>query len=290
VADTHEVEALWETGKVLRFSLPLLLSSLSWIGLLWTDVLFIGYFRPAADAGIYRAASQTALLITIVLGAIGTVFSPMITELYERREIDRLARIFSTSSRWSLVCSLPIFLLFAVTGDEVLAIFGPTFRAGFPALLILGSAQLLSAATGNLSFLLSMTGHQYQVLVGDVVISVANIGLNLLLVPSFGGSGAATATAISIVSLNAFRGVQVFKTLGIQPFGRAFLKPIAAGAIAAAAGLLVSASLGMRPGWLQLTAGGGVAWATYIAALLVLGLSDTDRWVLQRIRVKLIRE
>lgn len=279
----QNVRSTWEPTTLLGYSLPLMMSALSWTTILWMDVLFLGYFRPAADVGVYRAASQTALLMTVLLTSLGTIFSPMIAELHEKAEHQRLAALFSTSTLWSFMLTLPLFLLFIVSGDGVLSIFGPEFIAGFGALIILSVAQLINAGSGSLHFMLSMSGHPYKVLAGDAVVLVVNIVLNLLFVPKWGMHGAALATAISIVILNLLRGLQVYGALRMQPYTKRFLQPILAAVPAGLAGLTARTYLMPEASLLNvLVLGAGMA-VVYFLCVAIQGLDDQDHLILRRI-------
>jgi hypothetical protein len=93
----------------------------------------------------------------------------------------------------------------------------------------------------------------------------------------------ATVTAV----INSVRVFQVKVLIGVQPFGRSFLKPVAATAIGAAV------LLGWRvlPGdsfWLELT-GVIVAGLVYVVSLRLMGLDAEERYVWDRIRSRALK-
>ncbi len=276
--------------RLLAFSLPLALGNLLWLVLLWTDVLALGYFSTADDVGIYRATSQTSLLLTLIMVSINTIFAPMIAGLLNRKEHDQTREVFQTSARWSLTTTIPIFLVLAVFGGQVLRIFGDGFEAGAIPLLILAIGQLVTAGTGSCGQVLVMSGHQYLKLFGDLGMALTNVVLNILLIPRWGLVGAAVATGISVAAVHVLRLVQVWWVLRLSPYTWRFLKVLLPGLAAGACGV------GIRPwfdGWhylAALTVGGAVMIILYTLLLIALGLEPEDRSILGDLVNKMRRE
>ena len=68
---------------------------------------------------------------------------------------------------------------------------------------------------GSVGIILNMTGHERYAASGAAVGALSNIFLNVLLIPRFGISGAATATAISLAVWNLLLVWWVYKHVGI---------------------------------------------------------------------------
>jgi len=288
VMTDRSVVPIYETSSLLKFSLPLALSEFSWLLMLWTDVLMLGYYRSSADVGVYRAVSQSALFVPIFLGSVNTIFAPMIADLYHRSEIDRMGTIFQTATRWSLLLSAPVYVLFVVQAEEILRIFGPEFAVGALPLIVLGGGQLVNAASGGVGYMLVMSEHQYLKLVGDALFAVFNVALNALLIPRFGLIGAATATGISIAGLNVLRALQVRHLLGVHAYNRRYLKIGVGFAIALAAGLATRAGLSETHFLISLAAVGAVICGSYMFVLWLLRFEEEDRTVFNRLKARLL--
>jgi O-antigen/teichoic acid export membrane protein len=274
------IRPVFALHRLLAFSLPLALGNLLWLVLLWTDVLALGYFSTADDVGIYRATSQTSLLLTLIIVSINTIFAPMIAGLLNRKEHRQTREVFQTSARWSLTATVPIFLVLAVLGGQVLRIFGAGFEVGAVPLLILAIGQLVTAGTGSCGQVLVMSGHQYLKLFGDLGMAVMNVVLNILLIPRWGLVGAAVATAVSVAAVHVLRLVQVWWVLRLSPYNWRFLKILLPGLAAGACGMVTRPWL---DGWhylAALTAGGAAMMIVYGLLLFVSGLEPEDRSIL----------
>ncbi|MCF6151592.1 MAG: hypothetical protein E3K38_04735 [Candidatus Kuenenia stuttgartiensis] len=67
------IKPIYETGKLLGYSAPLLLSGFLMFLISWIDTLMLGFMMTSADVGVYRAASQIALLLPLVLWASNSI-------------------------------------------------------------------------------------------------------------------------------------------------------------------------------------------------------------------------
>lgn len=221
-------------AQILKFSAPLLIGELSWLVTLWTDVLMLGYFRTPDEVGLYRAASQTALPLTMMLLAINTIFGPTIATLHHRKDRAHLSGLFRLTTLWSFAMGLMGFLLIAIAGRELLQLFGREFSQAYEPLVILGLGQLVNAGTGSVGLMLMMGGRPYHFFWSDLALILVNPVLNALFIPRWGMAGAALATAASLAGVNLVRLWLVFRLEGLQPYHRGYLKVLAVGAIAGA--------------------------------------------------------
>jgi O-antigen/teichoic acid export membrane protein len=243
------------------------------------------YFRSAEEVGLYQAASQSAILFGIILGAFGTIFMPMIVDLYHRKELERLDELFKVSTKWGLYLSLPLFLVLWFAPAEVLAgIFGAGFEAGAPTLKILAVAQLINVSTGTVGPMLIMTGHQKQWLAISASMLVLNLALSTLLIPRFGISGAAVASGCALTGLFVLGLAAIKRLLGVWPYDWRYLKGAAAAGVAYLALRAISQmslfSVFFDGLLLRILSLSIIASLIFVTALFLLGLSDEDRTVL----------
>ncbi len=263
--------------ELLIFSIPTGLAGTFTMLIFWVDRLIIGHYLPSSEVGIYQAASQSAMLFAIILTGFNAIFTPMIARLYHAREHERLNELFKVSTKWGVYVSLPLFFVLALFPQDVMnVVFGSDYSAGALPMVILASAQLLNASTGAVGFLLIMTGRQNWWFSLSFFMFLANVILNIWLIPAMGLLGAAIATACSVSGLFLFGLGGVYLRLGYWPYDRRYLK----GGIAVLVTVLVL--LGFK--WLN-NSGAlfNVVFAVLIsltiffATLLVIRLDDEDK-------------
>ncbi|MEP4484845.1 MAG: flippase [Halioglobus sp.] len=201
----------------LQAVMPLAL--VSGIGLInsQVDILMLGWFHTAADVGIYRVAASSVGLIGFGMQAITSVIAPHIARLHAQGDLRRLQRLVSVSAKIMMLLALPVFLTFTIFGDTLLGwVFGKEFEAGYFALAILACGSLVNVAMGSVGALLNMSGHERDTARGATIAAAINVVLNLALIPPYGISGAAIATACSISVYNIYLSRVVRIRIGIR--------------------------------------------------------------------------
>lgn len=275
------------TGRPLfAFSLVTSLAGVSTLVMLWIDRLLLAQLRPAAEVGIYQAATQPAFVFSTILVSFNAVLIPMIAGRAEQGDRTRLAELFRVSTKWGLYLSVPPFLLICFAPEALIeAIFGPLYLPGVPPMLLLSAGQLVNAGTGAVGAILIMTGHQRKWMVATAAFLMLAVILNLYLIPRYGMLGAAAATSCSTALLFVTGLLMVRRVLGLWPYDARYFKGAVAGA-AAVAGLFAARAVDWSTPWLSLVVHGVVAGTVFLVVLRLLGLDDEDRELLRLIRAR----
>jgi O-antigen/teichoic acid export membrane protein len=82
--------------------------------------------------------------------------------------------------------------------------------------------MLVTMATGPVSSVLLMGGFSVWNLVNSIAGMTAMVGLNVLLVPRYGLTGAAIAGSVAIMSVQLAAAIEVWFLLRLEPLGRGF--------------------------------------------------------------------
>jgi O-antigen/teichoic acid export membrane protein len=231
--------------KFWRFTAPRGMAGIFQIMVLWLNTLLVGRLASTAKAGVFNAATRYITAGLMVGVAIQHVAGPKLSELMAQRSWDRARGVYQTTTAWLMVATWPLYFTFAIFAPTLLRVFGHGFQGGSGALEVLGLTMLAATAVGTVDMVLLMGGKSSWNLINTVVGLSANIILNLILIPRYGGTGAAIAWSSSILFTNLAPLVQVWKFLGMHPFGRGFPKVVlAAGAAYGALGLVLRVGLG----------------------------------------------
>ncbi|ELY48527.1 flippase [Natronolimnohabitans innermongolicus] len=256
------------------YSAPLTLSEAGNFLFKRIDVFMVGIFLAAADVGIYNVAVLLATVLAMPLVGINQLFPPVASRLHSKGAIDELESVYATVTRWSITASVILALPVVIYRTEVLALFGSEFVAGTTVVILFVAGQLFNAAAGPANDLLTMTNHQYLVMVNHLVFGGLNVVLNYIFILEFGLVGAALATASVLAVLNVLRVAQVWYLEGLFAYTAALWKPLAAASLAA----VVMWFAGLYVDGLLLVAVGSVAGVVvYLASLYRLGLNERDR-------------
>jgi len=182
------------------------------------DVVVIGSMLGGTQAGLYQIASQLASLVSFGITAIIYLALAMISDLHAKRLRAKLQHLVTLLSRVNLIVSLVVVILLAFLGTEILGLFGHSFSAAYPVLMVLASANFVSASVGILAgFLLTLTGHERQAAIVVVGGAVLNFTLSVVATRAFGAIGTASATAVTAVLRSGVLAFYCWKLLRILP-------------------------------------------------------------------------
>jgi O-antigen/teichoic acid export membrane protein len=284
------VKAIYPGKELLAFSIPASLTGVFGVLLIWVDRLFVGYYRPAAEVGIYQAASQLSVTFALILSAFNTIFSPMAADLYHHGELGRLEELYRVSTKWGLYLSIPPFLVTCFTPKLVMGVlFGKAYVDGWMALLILTFGQVINAGTGPVGYLLVMAGYQKRMFQISGTTCAAAIILGLLLVPRYGMTGAAIATGLALAGMFISAVLFARHALHMVPYDKRYLKGFLATLLGALA-LFPLRNVHIGPAWVTVTIQTLVAVGVFFGTLLVLGLDLEDRKFIGLIRQRIAQQ
>jgi O-antigen/teichoic acid export membrane protein len=180
-------------------------------------VVMLGTLDQAESAGLYAVAQRGALLVAFPLLALNAALAPTAARLWAGGEVRQLQRLVTLGSRAVLLASVPVALVFVLSGEALLElVFGRSFSAAGQSLAILSLGQIANAATGSVAMLLMMTGNQRRAGFGIAAGLMLNLGLGIVLIPTLHATGAAIAAATGIVVSNLFHVWMARSALGID--------------------------------------------------------------------------
>ncbi len=213
--------------KLLFFSIPLFGTVFLAQLMRWTDVLMLGYFTSAEKVGLYNGALPLCALIPLFLSSAGFIFVPVLSVLYSQGQLSEMKKTYSIITKWTFSCTLPLFLMIFVFSPLVLTfLFGPDYEGASNALKILSVGYMFHVSLGPIGQNLIILGRPKLIMINNSAGLLINVVLNFLLIPLYGIDGAATATAVTYVSLNILALIQVYRISRIHPFSRTYVKPL----------------------------------------------------------------
>ncbi len=277
------VQPIW---PVLRFAIPQAGASMLGIQSLGLGVIIIGLYRHAPAVAVFGIALSLQTPGSVFLGGIVNIWAPMVSELHERGAIRRLEVLYQTVNRWVVTFSFPVYVALIVMPGVFTHLLAPKFEQAAVVTAILAAGNLFYTATGPTGYVISMTGRPWLNLVNSVAGVAVYIVAGSVVVPAHGAVGMAVVDSVITAVINLVRVVEAKLLVGVQPFGRSFLKPLGASVAMAAALLLWRLLPG---GWPVDLAGVAVGGVIYIAVLLALGLDGEERYVWKIIRKRVLR-
>jgi len=181
------------------------------------SVLLLGFMMSAADVGLFRISTATAVMISAPLAIMVAVAPPMISRLHEQQDRRRLQTLLTWSAQVQfagvLLLSLPLFI---APRAILQLVYGADYGAAADVLRIILVGQLISAGFGLNGSVLNMTHHERRVTRAMAIALVLNVLAFALLVPLWGLPGAATGYVISMLAWNTTMWIDARRLVGVD--------------------------------------------------------------------------
>jgi O-antigen/teichoic acid export membrane protein len=203
-------------GRAIREAAPIGIAILLSILYFRIDTIFLERMKGDAAVGAYGAAYKILesfmFLPAIFLAAIYPAFAETM-----RNSLQQMRRVYRNSLRWMLLLGTSIVvgtLLFAALGLRIL--YGQAYAEAVPVLRVLSPALLFIFINYALThFLVALRGQKWNAIFAGVCIGI-NVLLNFLLIPRWGGIGAAAATVVTEATLFVLCFIAVRKLMARQ--------------------------------------------------------------------------
>jgi O-antigen/teichoic acid export membrane protein len=215
--------------QLMSYSLPTFFISLSYFLMARVNCLMLGYFKTSNVVGVYQASAAVASLLLLVHSSLVAIFGPIISDLHNRGKTNELVTMYNRITKWDFSITLLLFLFVVIFRNTIMRVFGSGFANASPVLMLLSMNSLIASVPGTTGLLLRMSGHQKLDLLNLICLVILNALLNLVLIPLFGSTGAATATLISQIVLNILQSFEIKILYGFIPLGMSHIRSMIVG-------------------------------------------------------------
>jgi O-antigen/teichoic acid export membrane protein len=165
----------------------------------YADTILIGYFMNTADVGIYRTAFQLTSVATFTTLAFHTVLYPKISKWGANGQLTEIENSLATAWTYSLFLAIPTCIGGWILGEKLLYyLYGDSFVQGTPALVFLLLVQIANVFMYLGTMSLAALNRPRDAFNITLIAALANILLDIALIPFLGITGAAVATLIAM--------------------------------------------------------------------------------------------
>ena len=257
--------------RMTRFGLPTMPAELSLYGLNFIDRLLLVRLAGLADAGLYSLSVKFAQAVTVLVKGFQLAWPPL---AYSIEDDDEARRVYAVIVTWYVaICTFVVAGLWLLSRWIVRLLAAPEFFASYEAIGLVSTGVMLYGLYLVLLVVLGRTGRTEYNFPATAAGTVANIGLNLLLIPELGieGAGIALVASYAIVLALMYGFTQRLFPVPYE-WGRLALVLGIAGALVTTGELLLPTD-----GFVGLASRAAV-WFAFPLALLATGfLSDEER-------------
>lgn len=208
----------WEIKHWFVVAIPIFLIEGFYYLLTNADVIIVGFFLTPERVAVYFAAAKTMALVHFIYFAVKAGAAPRISALYASGDMQGLDNFVKQTARWTFFPTIAMGAFVMVFGQLILSMFGENFVEGYSVMAILLVGILAKACIGPGEVLLTMAGQQKVCTIIYVIALGANLTMNVILIPIFGITGAAMATAGAMFIEVILLFVVIYKKMNITMF------------------------------------------------------------------------
>lgn len=268
-------------GPLMRFAAPLfvagIMSSVTGSG----DTLVLGAYH-ASEVGTYSASLTLARLLQIGISALAYIFLPVAAKFLRQGNPTAVALSYATATKWMILFSLPLFLLFFLLPSASLGfVYGPNYALVIVPLQIAVVGAFLTTLMGPATTAQVAYGQTRLLMYNAVAAGLTDLGLAFALVPAYGYAGSAVAWAGANVAYTALSLAELAYLVGLHPFRRTYLVPIVLTAVPV--GVVIALVHPRVPGWSLPALWLGIVGLFILVLLLSRSVDEGDRLLLEAV-------
>ncbi|MCK4671412.1 MAG: oligosaccharide flippase family protein [Candidatus Aegiribacteria sp.] len=165
-----------------------------------TDILVLGKLAlPSEVAGYGACRTLTAFVMNLSIAA-NMILLPLVSRMWRQGNRDGIFRRVLSGILIIELIQLPVVILYTVFSEPLLHfLYQGKYNFAWPVLIVLGSLSVIRPF-GSLFSVMSLGMGKPSYSMYSVMVSAGiNLLLNFLLIPKYGGFGAAIATAAAVI-------------------------------------------------------------------------------------------
>jgi O-antigen/teichoic acid export membrane protein len=189
----------WRVLKdMLSFSLPLAFAGLAGILFTFADRYSLKFLTSLDEVGVYSLGYRIANVIKVIMASVQFALTPMVYKMMDQPDSKRFySKILTYITFLLTIMALGLSLF----GKEIVYLLArdPAFYPAFNIIPLIAVALVFEALVNTAAVGLNISKNTKITAIILTLISLLNISLNLLLIPSLKSFGAALATVLSQV-------------------------------------------------------------------------------------------
>jgi len=183
--------------QLLAFGLPLVPMNVAFWLFSNADRLMLARLASLEEVGLYSIAAAMAAVLMLLQTAVGQSWLPHAVKIYEENR-EYAAEVFKRTMVFLLAASGFVVTGFVVLSQEVLFILvPPVYYEAFRAIPFISAGFLFFTSAQVSAVGIMVKNKTVYIMLACWSVAAVNIGLNTLLIPLFGISGAGAATGLS---------------------------------------------------------------------------------------------
>ncbi|MBW4890538.1 oligosaccharide flippase family protein [Mucilaginibacter sp. HMF5004] len=204
---------------VINYGLFTLMAGSVYVLLTKIDIVMLGAMVGLSVTGVYGFYANIAIVINVPAAALSRTTYQIVADAWRSNNLKSIADVYYKTSIIQLVIGSLLFIGVIINKQNLFAIIHKKeYIDQFNLFLVMGLTYLIDI-TGGLNTHIINTSTKYRMLTVVVALAcIVCIGLTYLLIPVYGGMGAAFAYLITMAAFNFFNWFYIKRRFKMQPF------------------------------------------------------------------------
>ncbi|MCX6295697.1 MAG: oligosaccharide flippase family protein [Bacteroidetes bacterium] len=203
------------------------------------DAIMVTQILGEEKTGIYGIAFYFGTIILIPARSLYRIMSSVVAENFKENKIQEIHKLYKQSCNSQLAIGILLYIGICANIDNIMHLLRPDFASGRNVILIVGAGYLIEMATGINQVILANSKYYRYDTFFVIFLVLITIASNWILIPIYGITGSAIASAITVTFGNALRYLLLYSKYKMQPYNINTLKLILIAVVAILPGLLI---------------------------------------------------
>ncbi|WMN11386.1 polysaccharide biosynthesis C-terminal domain-containing protein [Marivirga salinae] len=206
--------------EMMKYMVFIMAGAVGSVIVLQIDQLMVTGFLGLKENAVYVIAFFMGTVIEIPRRSISQMSDAIIANAFENERLDEIKKIYKQSSINQLILGSFVFILVVINLDNIYAIMpsGDDYSSGKLIVIIIGLSKLINMGFGVNSEIIISSKHYKSNIYFVLILATLTIGLNVILIPKYGLTGAALATFASVFLFNLIKMIYIYYKLQFHPF------------------------------------------------------------------------
>ena len=204
--------------KVIAYGLFSSMGMAIWAALLEFDKTMLPFYEDLSMVASYAIASFIGMTVAVPYRSLYQIANPILAKAIADGDVARQKELSFKSSINSMILCGGLFLLINCNIEQIYNLLPKNYEAQALVVLLISLAKLFDAVSGLAGSFIVYSKYFRWDLFFSICLMVSVTGSNLYFIPRWGINGAAMATLISLIVINALRIGFVYSKTGHSPF------------------------------------------------------------------------
>lgn len=217
--------------EMIKLSLFSILAGGAGVLILNIDIIMVNQKLGLTQTGIYGIAFYFGTIISIPSRSLLRIAMSVIAEAFKKNDLIEINSLYKKSCNNQLAIGLLLFVGIWINIDNIMTLLPKEYAEGKNVILLISLGYLIDMGTG-INYIIMITSKYYKFDGYFMFFTLfVTILANYILIPVYGITGSALATAITITAYNLMRWLFLFFRFKMQPYDFNIVKIIVIAAI-----------------------------------------------------------